>query len=321
MKIKYHKKKNQQTKRTIIHSSSYFYNKQLFAFLIVFIIAVIYLSAFFIYYTPFSPNSVIPETEKNSMKKIPADVKIMLKKQTPIASLSATLHVPILMYHYVEYLQNRTDTERQLLNVNPDIFEKQIETLLADGYTFITAKDLGDIFDGKIPLPTKPVLLTFDDGHWDLDTVVLPILKKYHIKATAYIVPGFIDTNSDSLTTKELQNLIDSGLIDVGAHTVMHVSLKGESLSKAKYEVNTSKTMLEQKYHIHVYSFAYPYGSFDQQTITLVKQVGFTTAASTIPGNNQSPQNRYFLFRVRPGYMTGKALLHYLNQVWPIYKR
>lgn len=263
----------------------------------------------------------LPETEKNVMKKIPTDVKKEIVKQSQSATISATLHVPILMYHYVEYVQDKKDTERQKLNVNPEVFEQQIKTLQNAGYTFVTAKDLGDVLDGKMPIPPNPIILTFDDGHWDLDTTVLPILKKYHVHATAYIVPGFVDTIADALTAQELQDVINSGLIDVGAHTVHHISLKGKPLTQVQYEVDQSKEMLEEQYHIHVYSFAYPYGSFDQRVIDVVKQAGFTTAASTIPGSEQSYQNRFFLFRVRPGYTTGQALLNYLNIKWHSYKQ
>jgi len=78
--------------------------------------------------------------------------------------------------------------------------------------------------------------------------------------------------------------------------------------------------MLEDTYHIHVYSFAYPYGSFDQHALEIAQQAGFTTAASTIAGNEQSNKNRFFLFRVRPGSMTGNSLITYLNAKWRTYK-
>jgi|SRR5579885_135817 len=304
--------KKQQKSQEVDNKPAFIHTKRFFALLIIVSFAVCR-GGLFVYHTYSSPPKVLPETEKNSMKKLPPDVKKELLKRTQKASISATLHVPILMYHYVEYVQDKKDKERQLLNVNPNVFEQQIRTLQNAGYTFITAKDLGDILDGIKQAPQKPIILTFDDGHWDLDTNVVPILKKYNVHATAYIVPGFIGTNTDSLTPQEMQDVVNSGLIDVGAHTVHHISLKGKSLAQVQYEVDTSKTMLEQQYHIHVYSFAYPYGSFDQQTINVVKQAGFTTAASTIAGNEQSNQNRFFLFRVRPGYMTGQTLLNYLN--------
>jgi len=248
-------------------------------------------------------------------KKIPQDIKKTINAQT-VASPAATLKIPILMYHYVEYVKDKKDTERQKLDVNPNIFEQQLKTLIAAHYTFITAKELGEILDDKTPLPPNPILLTFDDGHWDLDTDVLPLLKKYHVHATAYIVSGFIGNNTDSLTQAQLQDVINSKLVDVGAHTVHHMSLKGKPLATVQYEVDESKKTLEEQYHIHVYSFAYPNGSFDQQAINVVKQAGFTTAASTIAGNEQGDQNRFFLFRVRPGGLTGQPLLTYLNTKW-----
>lgn len=271
-----------------------------------------FLGGFFIKNHFSSQKEPMLETPKNEMKVLPPDVK--KEMQAKPATISATLRVPLLMYHYVEYVKDKKDTIRQSLDIQPYTFEQQIKTLLTAGYTFITAKDFGDVLDGKKQLPPKPVILTFDDGHWDLATDVLPILKKYNVHATAYIVPGFIGTNTDSLTPEEMQELIDSGLIDIGAHTVHHISLKGQSLARVQYEVDESKTMLEQAYHLKVYSFAYPYGSFDQQTIDVVKQAGFTTAASTIPGIEQSTQNRFFLYRLRPGYRTGDVLLHYLDQ-------
>lgn len=299
---------------------SFYHSNQLIIVISILFVGLLLVCSLDLYKLKYSSNITFQRTELNSMKKIPQDIKKEMTKQIQQASVSATLNVPILMYHYVEYVQNKKDTERQLLNVNPNIFEQQIETLKNAGYTFITAKDLGDILEEKMQLPQKAIVITFDDGHWDLDTNVLPILKKFNVHATAYIVPGFIGTNTDSLSQTQLQDVINSGLIDVGAHTVDHMSLRGKPLAIVKYEVEQSKVMLEKQYHIHVYSFAYPYGTFDKQVLTVVKQAGFTTAASTITGNEQSLQNRYFLFRLRPGYMTGQALLNYLNIQWQSYR-
>lgn len=252
------------------------------------------------------------ETPKGEVKKLPPDITNELREENKRATPSARLMVPILMYHYVEYVTDKRDTIRQSLNINPNVFEDQIKTLLAANYTFITAKELGEAIDGKISLPVKPILLTFDDGHWDLDTIVLPILKKYNVKATAYIIPGFLG-GSDFMTKKELQDVVDSRLVDIGAHTVHHVSLKGKLLPVVQYEVEQSKKMLEDTYHIHVVSFAYPNGAFDKQAEGVVKNEGFTTAVSTVPGIAQSRQNEFFLYRLRPGYKTGNALLFYLQ--------
>ncbi len=252
------------------------------------------------------------ETPKSEMKKIPPDVKAEMEKET-FLNKTASVRVPVLMYHYVEYVQNKKDTIRQALDINPYTFEQQVKTLSGAGYTFITSKELGEILDDKMPLPKKPIVLSFDDGHWDFYTNVLPVLKKYHIKATAYIIPGFLG-GSDFMTKQELREVVNSGLVDVGAHTVHHISLKGKLYPVVKYEVDESKAMLENEFHIKVVSFAYPDGTFDLQAINIVKDAGFTTAVSTVPGIEQSQQNRYFLYRLRPGYRVGQVLLNYLNQ-------
>lgn len=238
--------------------------------------------------------------------------KTETKKQT-IYFPSAPVRVPILLYHYVEYVQDEKDTIRESLNINPNTFEKQVKLLKEEGFTFMTARELGDVLDGKMQLPKKPILLTFDDGHWDTETVILPILKKYNAKATAYIITGFIG-RSDFMTEKQLQNVIGSGLVDVGAHTVHHYMLKNESLTTVKNEIEQSKLMLENMFHIPVVSFAYPGGTFDQQAINIVKNAGYTTAMSTIPGVAQSQKNKFSLERIRPGYRTGNELLRYLQQ-------
>ena len=74
----------------------------------------------------------------------------------------------------------------------------------------MTASELGDVLDGKKEMPKKPVLITIDDGHWDVATSILPILKKYNVKATAYVITGFIN-DSDFLSEDQLREIGKSG--------------------------------------------------------------------------------------------------------------
>lgn len=260
----------------------------------------------FIFWQRFIHRYVL-ETNKTEVQKLPPEIEKKLKE----ASVSA-IRIPILMYHYVEFVKDKGDTIRQSLDIIPPIFDAQIKTLQEDGYTFITAKDLADILDEKKEAPEKPILLTFDDGHWDLYTDVLPILQKYHVKATAYIVPGLLN-GSDFLTTAQLEKVATSGAVEIAAHTMHHVWLKGRSSAAVKKEVEDSKTMLEALIHKPVVSFAYPFGAFDNQAVAAVQEAGFLTAVSTVPGIEQSKSSRYFLYRLRPGGRTGKDLIHFLE--------
>jgi peptidoglycan/xylan/chitin deacetylase (PgdA/CDA1 family) len=236
-----------------------------------------------------------------------------VKKSLKTASPTAMIRVPILFYHYVENVADKRDTIRQSLNIPPHIFEAQIKTLTDAGFTFLTAEDLANILDGIKALPEKPVLITFDDGHWDLATDIMPILAKYKAHATAYIISGFIG-RSDFLSEAQLKQVIQSGLVEIGAHTVHHIALAKNIQSTVIQEITESKQILQKNYGVRVVSFAYPDGSFDNQAIAAVTAAGYRTAVSTLPGIEQNQNNRFFLNRLRPGDRTGEMLLKYLAQ-------
>ncbi|HSX40010.1 MAG TPA: polysaccharide deacetylase family protein [Candidatus Saccharimonadales bacterium] len=248
--------------------------------------------------------------ERNTQKNLPLDVKKELETSTP----SATFRVPILLYHYVEYVKDPKDTIRQSLDIVPSVFEKQLQTLIADNYTFITPSGLADVLEGKKKLPPKPIIITFDDGYRDFYTDVLPILQRYpDVRVVAYVVPGFLDT-PNFLLTSQLEEIAQSNQVEIAAHTMHHLWLKGMSKDRAQKEISQSKTTLEDLLHIPIVSFAYPYGAFDSQTVQMVKDAGFKTAVSTIPGIEVNQADRFFLYRIRPGARTGKELINFLSQ-------
>lgn len=236
--------------------------------------------------------------------EIPKDVQESIKDVKP----QITLRVPILLYHYVEYVKDQGDTIRKSLNIMPYTFDAEIKTLKDAGYTFITTKDLADALDGEEALPPKSVILTFDDGYRDFYTDVFPILKKYQVKAVAYVVPNFLD-KPNNLATWQLKEITASGLVEIGAHTMDHSYLVGLSAQRVRNEVEQSKKFLEKELGIRVVSFAYPYGAFDNTAIDIVKKAGFRSAVTTISGVYALDVNRFFLYRIRPGGLVGQALL------------
>ena len=227
---------------------------------------------------------------------------------TPHVSKQTAFRIPILMYHYVEYVQDKGDTIRQSLDITPYTFEQEIKTLADNGYTFLTAKDLGNALDGIYTPPTKSVILTFDDGYRDFYTDAYPILKKYHAKATMYMIAGFVGYRN-YMTEAQLKEIAADGLIDIGAHTVHHMSLKQAPIDEVRKELTDGKKMIEDLIHMPVVSFAYPNGSFDDVAIHEVFASGYTTAVTTQPGSEENPTNRFKLFRIRPGGTVGNALI------------
>ena len=272
-------------------------------FILPIIMALLIFVTFFIFKSS-NFNKQIPD-----VVELPKDVKESIKNLKPQKSF----RVPILLYHYVEYVKDEGDTIRKSLNITPDTFDAEIKTLKDAGYEFITIRDLADALDDKITFAPKSVILTFDDGYRDFYTDVFPILKKYQVKAVAFVVPNFLGS-PNNLDTWMLSEIAKSGLVEIGAHTMNHSYLTGLPLKRVKYEVMESKKYLEDRLGIKVSSFAYPYGAFDNTTIDVVKKAGFRAAVTTIPGTFTLDVNRFFLYRIRPGGRVGTALLDLLEQ-------
>lgn len=273
------------------------------------IILFVLIFAFFVVFHLSSVKGGSSIREEKDTVKLPVEIKERLKNSTA----SATFRVPILLYHYVEYVKDPGDTIRKSLDIVPFVFENQLKTLQGAGYTFITPADVARAIDGKENLPPQPIILSFDDGYRDFYDNVFPLLKKYNVRGVAYIISGFLN-RPNFMYAWQVQDLERSGLIEIGAHTVHHVYLKGVSKSVADYEIKQSKKDLEDLISVPVVSFAYPSGAFDLQAEAIVKDAGFTSAASTVPGIDISDMDRFFMYRIRPGNRMGYNLLNYLSQ-------
>lgn len=212
--------------------------------------------------------------------------------------------LPILMYHYVEEVQDKNDKGRINLSVHPKIFEGVLESLQTAGYVSYFVRDIPEIFAGTIRLEKKSIALTFDDGYEDFYTDVYPLLKKYHMRSTLYVVNNRVNT-PDYVTLDQLKEMIKSGLVEIGGHTLDHKNLQFASHEEATEQIVESKKRLEKDLGITLESFAYPYGGFQAKvTEQIVKDAGYTVAVSVDKGSYHTPDNLYTLYRLRAGMFT-----------------
>lgn len=221
-----------------------------------------------------------------------------------LASSPAKLRLPIITYHYVEFVKDKKDTIRQKLTINPRLFEQQVKSLHDAGVQTYFVKEVPALVRGDLQLASKSAVLTFDDGYRDFYTDAFPILKKYQIKSTIFLISSFLG-RSDFLTLDQVTEMLGSGLIEVGSHTLHHVNLKKANLNTATVEIAQSKTNLEKLFGISVESFAYPYGAYDDQAVRLVKEASYSAAVSTVPGAFHTQDDLFILKRWRAGVLDG----------------
>ncbi|MBR1645818.1 MAG: polysaccharide deacetylase family protein [Selenomonadaceae bacterium] len=134
--------------------------------------------------------------------------------------------VPILNYHRVDNSDNNPST----LKVAD--FEAQIKFLVDSGYSFVMPEQLVDARQGGKPLPKNPVIICFDDGHDDIYRNVFPVLQKYNVRATVFIVTDHIGMK-DFLTWEQVRQLQAGGFVDFESHTKSYkdlTKLRGDKL-------------------------------------------------------------------------------------------
>lgn len=197
----------------------------------------------------------------------------------------------ILMYHMIK--DPIKGKKFNKLRVSPKKFEEQIKYLKEKGFNFITMKEINSA-------PYKSVAITFDDGYEDNFSNAFPILKKYNAKATIYLVvdrhnrewsslkksknnSGELKEES-KLTDEQIKEMLKSGLIEIGSHTLTHPNLLKLNKEEYKKEIFESKKIIEKTFNIKCYSFCYPFGLFKKEDVELVKEAGYINATTTNKG-------------------------------------
>lgn len=221
------------------------------------------------------------------------------------------IKLPIIMYHHISEKQ-------KLLNdfvVTPQQFEKDMLYLKENGYETISIKQLLDYVYNGGSLPEKPVIVTFDDGNESFYEYIYPMLKKYDLKAVLSVVGSFTDTYSENedhnvdysyLTWKEINEMSDSGYVEIGNHTYdLHSLDKGRKGCSKKtgetleqYKNFLTKDVLKLQDEILNYTgynsniFTYPFGRYSKETKEIIKELGFSAiltcsqVVNTINKNN-----------------------------------
>ena len=226
---------------------------------------------------------------------------------------TSPIKIPIIMYHYVEYVKDDNDLIRKKLDINPALFEQHLQALKKAEYETYFVKDIPDILNGTIHYSTHSAVLTFDDGYEDFYTDVFPLLKKYHMRATAFIIYNYIGRKG-FMTEQQIRELLDSDLVEIGGHTFDHLYLKSIPKHIADRQIIDSKQQFEKRFGFVMKSFAYPYGAFNQDNIDAVKKAGYVAAVSVIPGVMQSPTNLFYLSRIRPGIFTPSTMISVIEK-------
>lgn len=189
--------------------------------------------------------------------------------------------IPILMYHRIATVPGERNS------LPPEKFKEQLDYLKKQGYNTITLNDLYQHYVKKTPLPPRPVILTFDDGYEDNYSTAMPMLRERNMKATVFPIANWVgqenkweNFNQKITRTMDWDKLREwqAAGLEIGSHTLKHPFLTKCNESRLEQELIDSKLVLEEKLGGKIEFLCYPYGFFDDKTITIAKKAGYKGA-------------------------------------------
>ncbi|HVE67442.1 MAG TPA: polysaccharide deacetylase family protein [Solirubrobacteraceae bacterium] len=201
--------------------------------------------------------------------------------------------VPILMYHVLN--TPLPGTPEPELWVSRADFEAQTEWLASRGYHAVTLQQVWDAWHEGGLLPSKPIVISFDDGYHSHVTNALPVLRARGWPAVLNLQ---VNQTREDLEPPEVRRLIRAGW-EIDAHTYNHPDLTTVDAAGLRHEIGDAREELRRTYGVPVNFFCYPAGRTDARVVEAVRAAGYLGATTTVDGLASPDQPPYELRRIR----------------------
>ncbi len=198
---------------------------------------------------------------------------------------------PILLYHH---FGPASSPAASIYYTALEDFDAQLKALRKWGYTSISISQLVEALMYGAPLPSRPVVITFDDGNLDVYSEAFPIMQKYGFTGVVYIIANSL--HADGYMSVDMLKVLISAGWEVGSHSMTHPDLRLNH-DRLNFEIAQSRIILQDALGVPVRSFAYPYGGMDPLVSKQVQSYGYTSAVGLGTLWNQSVYNLYYLSR------------------------
>lgn len=214
-----------------------------------------------------------------------------------VSSRLNSVQLPVVMYHQLTQSESRAG--KYILTVEQ--FEKDLIFLKEKGYQTVTTQQLLEFSHGKSNLPSKPIMLTFDDGCETVYEYALPLLEKYGFTAVSFVIGSVADhyseiddhnLNYSNLNWAQIKALCEGNIIDIQSHSYdLHKNTgnrsgmkkkKGETIEQYSEFLRSDmakmrEAMLSKTGETPI-AVAYPFGSYSPESENVLKKSGIKIA-------------------------------------------
>ena len=220
-----------------------------------------------------------------------------------------TAGIPVMMYHYVYSKDDVPEALNSNYILDTDL-EAQLKYLKDNDYYFPSFDELRAYVDGKISLPEKSAIITFDDAQRYFLRNGIPIMNKYKVPATSFVI-GIVDGTKKVKKYASPYVAFESHSYDmhkpggnIGHGGVLSALTKDQivaDLQKSAKQVGANN------------AFAFPFGDITEDGKAAVAEAGFDVAFSTVPGKVHVGDDYRALMRVRVN--GGTSLQYYIDHL------
>lgn len=195
---------------------------------------------------------------------------------------ASTGRLPVLMYHHIA---TSGPEELERYRVSPDKFERQLRYLRRRGYYSLEPDAINPDWPQQ-EFAGRPLIITFDDGYADFESVAWPILRRNGFSAHVFIstghVGGVADWEEDEagrvrlMTWEQMRRLSAQG-VTFGSHLVSHVPATSLGSGGLLEQASRSRLTLERALGKPVFSIAPPYGAMGFREERIFQAAGYRT--------------------------------------------
>ncbi|WP_342645141.1 polysaccharide deacetylase family protein [Mucilaginibacter sp. CSA2-8R] len=251
-------------------------------------------------------DSTVTTTSATTTAAGAKDTETKPGKMASNAEIIARKQVPVLCYHQIRDWRGSDSKSAKDYIVPIAAFKEKIKMLADSGFHTILPDQLYKYLTTGAALPSKPIMLTFDDTDLDQFTIANPELKKYGFKGVYFIMTVSI-SRPHYMNKEQIKQLSDEGNI-VASHTWDHHNFKKFAGKDWETQIDKPTKKLEEITGKKIDYFAYPFGLWNAQGLPELHKRGFKMAFQL--AEKRDPNDPLMTVRriLDSGYWSAKTL-------------
>jgi len=213
------------------------------------------------------------QIEQNQVKK-----EISKKDANGLEQILSKPEVPILCYHRIRNFEASDGPNMRVYSVTPAAFAEQMKALSDNGFHTILPGQLEEYLLYNAKLPSKPVMITFDDTREEQYSIGAAEMNKYGFKGAFFIMTISIN-RPKYMTEEQIKNLYESGHC-IGTHSWDHHMVTKYTGDDWNIQLSKPKKRVESIVGKTVDYFAYPDGIWNKEAIGELEKSNYKLAFS-----------------------------------------